>query len=276
MADISDVLVVVAGQIAATVYPNGTGAPSVANCDIRVYPGWPFAAALDADLLAGKVNISVYPTQIESNVTKYQRRWQVNKHNVATLAMVLSGLQVTISGSIPNPFYAQNLAILIGDDAYLYPVQMGDTLSAIATSLANQIPGATSVGAVITLPAGPTPILRVGAGGTAVQEIRRQKRVVQITVWAPTPTLRDVVAQSIDVVLADLAFLTMPDGTGGRMIYQNSPMDDSMQKAKVYRRDLRYSVEFGTTKQMATTEVVVGVVSQETKTSGINISIKPY
>jgi len=276
MADISEVLVVLAAQAAAAVYPNGTGQPSVADCDVRVYPGWPNAQALDADLLAGKVNISVYPTQSESNTTRFDRRWQPFARNTPTLNMTLSGSHVTVGGTIPSPFFSQNLAILIGTDAYTYPVQVGDTLATIATGLAVQIPGASSSGAVITVPAGPTPVLRVGSTGTAIQEIRRQKRLVQITIWAPTPALRDTVAKAVDVVLADLAFLTMPDGTGARSVYQDSPMTDSLEKAKTYRRDLRYNVEFATTKQMTTAEVVVGVVTQQTTTTGVNTTVKSY
>lgn len=276
MADISEVLVVLAAQAAAAVYPNGTGQPSAANCDIRVYPGWPNAQALDADLLAGTVNISVFPTTQEKNVTRYMRRWQPVTRNAPTLTLTLASTHVTVGGSIPSPFFPQNLAILIGTAGYTYPVQQTDTLAAIATGLAFQIPGASSSGAVITLPPGPTPVLRVGSTGTAIQEIRRQKRVMQITIWAPTPALRDTVAKAVDVVLADLEFLTMPDGTGGRLIYDSSPMSDALEKAKTYRRDLRYSVEFATTKQMTTAEVVVGVVTQQTTTTGVTTSIKTY
>ena len=276
MADISEVLVVLAAQAAAAVYPNGTGQASVANCDIRVYPGWPNAQALDADLLAGKVNISVYPTPQEKNTTRYVRRWQPVVRNTPTVTLTLDGAHVTVGGSIPLPFFPQNLAILIGTNGYTYPMQESDTLATIATGLALQIPGASSSGAVITVPAGPTPVLRVGSTGTAIQEIRRQKRLIQITIWAPTPALRDTVAKAVDVVLADLAFLTMPDGTGARSVYQDSPMTDSLEKAKTYRRDLRYNVEFATTKQMTTAEVVVGVVTQQTTTTGVTTSIKNY
>jgi hypothetical protein len=276
MADISEVLVVLAAQAAAAVYPNGTGQASVANCDIRVYPGWPNAAALDNDLLAGKVNISVYPTQSYKNTTRYERRWQTQVRNTPTVTLSLTGAQITIGGSMPTPFFAQNLAILIGKDAYTYPAQAGDTLSTIATGLALQIHGATSSGAVITVPAGPTPVLRVGATGTAIQEIRRQKRLIQITIWAPTPALRDAVAMAADEVLADLAFLTMPDGTGARLIYQDSPMTDSLEKAKLYRRDLRYNVEFATTKKMVTAEIVAGVVTQETTLAGVSATVSTY
>ncbi|MBB3213433.1 hypothetical protein FHW67_002725 [Herbaspirillum sp. Sphag1AN] len=276
MADISDVLVVLTAQAAAAVYPNGTGQASVAGCDVRLYPGWPNATALDADLLAGKVHVSVYPTQSERNVSRYDRRWQPQTRNVPTITLTQTGANVTVGGLIPSPFFSQNLAILIGANGYTYPVQAADTLTTIATALSQQIPGASSSGAVITLPAGPTPILRVGSTGTAIQEIRRQKRLMQVTIWAPTPTLRDSVAQAVDVALSTLTFLTMPDGMGARIIYQDSPMTDSLQKAKLYRRDLRYNVEFATTKQMNTAEVVVGVVTQQTTTTGVIASVKTY
>ena len=41
------------------VYPQGTGAPSLLGRVARIYRGWPSTAALDADLAAGHLNISV-------------------------------------------------------------------------------------------------------------------------------------------------------------------------------------------------------------------------
>jgi hypothetical protein len=39
----------------------------------------------------------------------------------------------------------------------------------------------------------------------------------------------------------------MPDGTGCRLIYVSSPVTDTVQKEEIYRRDLIYSCEYGTT-----------------------------
>lgn len=91
--------------------------------------------------------------------------------------------------------------------------------------------------------------------GMMVREIRRQDRVFQITVWAATPALRDVVAAAVDVTLTGTEFLTMPDGFGARIIYRNSHISDDLQKDKLYRRDFQYSVEYATTQTMAATAI---------------------
>lgn len=73
MADLSDVESSLVTVIAGLLYPNGTGQPSSVGIPCKVFAGWPTAAQLDADLVAGVANVSVYPTQIERNTTRYPR-----------------------------------------------------------------------------------------------------------------------------------------------------------------------------------------------------------
>ena len=47
--------------VSAALYPNGTSEASVPGPDCRIYRGWPNSAALDADLAAGKINVTVFP-----------------------------------------------------------------------------------------------------------------------------------------------------------------------------------------------------------------------
>lgn len=61
MADLTDVANELVNQIASAAYPNGITQPSIGNCPILVYQGWPNPAELQADLPAGKVHISVFP-----------------------------------------------------------------------------------------------------------------------------------------------------------------------------------------------------------------------
>ena len=61
MADVTDVANALVSVIAGVVYPNGTTQPSITNCPILVYQGWPVAQTLDTDLKAGTVHISVFP-----------------------------------------------------------------------------------------------------------------------------------------------------------------------------------------------------------------------
>lgn len=65
---VSDSLVAVLSSI---LYPNGTdNSTPIGNFDIAIFQGWPVPQELDATLAAGNAMVSVYPTQIERNVTR--------------------------------------------------------------------------------------------------------------------------------------------------------------------------------------------------------------
>lgn len=261
MADITDVENALVSLIAQALYPNGTAQPSVAGIDCIAYAGWPTASRLDADLIAGKAHVSVFPTATERNTTRYPKEWKTQAVNAATLTLTVAGQTVTVGGAMPAPFTAHNLAILAGGKNYSYAVQASDTLASIATALAALLavdfPGTTSTGAVITCPnAAHLTAAKVGTTGTSIRELRRQERVFQITVWADTPAHRDAVVQPVDVALADTQFLALADGTAARLIYKGSPITDNNQKAKLYRRDLMYTVEYATTQVETDTQIV--------------------
>jgi hypothetical protein len=252
MSDISDVLSVLATQCSSAVYPNGTGQASVTGKDVHVFPGWPLPANLDAAVAAGKAEISVYPSGMEMNRTRYQPAQQVQSVATATLTLKQSGNVVTVGGAMPSPFTAHNMAVLIGSQAFVYPVQATDTLTSIATGLATLLavsyPGTTSSGPVVTLPSGVVPkVVRVGTTGVIGTEWERQAQRIQITVWAPDPTTRAQIGAAIKVALAQIAFLTMPDGYGARVLSAAGSLTDSIEKAVIYRRDLFYEVEYATT-----------------------------
>ena len=99
MADLIDVENALVTLIAATVYPNGTGQPSIVpgGAGVAIYPGWPLPADLDADMAAlgagtgGKLHISVYPRPEEHNVTRFQKDWQQQQVPAPTLTAVANG-----------------------------------------------------------------------------------------------------------------------------------------------------------------------------------------
>jgi hypothetical protein len=273
MADIIDVQQGLAALAAQAVYPNGTGQPSVAGVDILIYPGWPQQANLDADLLAGKVHVSIFPTAMERNTTRYPRDdWQELAVNAATLTLTIAGQTVTVGGAMPSPFHAQNVMVMVNGLPYVYATQANDTLTSIATALAALIPGASNVGAVITV-VGIISEARVGTSGTLIRETRRQERVFMLTVWADTPVKRDAVAKAIDELMATTQFLTMPDEYAARLIYRGSPVTDGHQKANLYRRDLNYSVEYATTQQAAAVQATQMQATLEAKPDGATAPI---
>lgn len=269
MADLTDVSDALVALIAQTLYPNGTGQASATGVPAIVYPGWPQASQLDADLAAipagtGRIHVTVFPTKTERNTTRYPTTPQQQTVNAPTITLTVSGQQITLGGTVSTP---QNVAILVDASAYAYAVQAGDTLSGIAAALAGQIPGASAVGAVITIPAGSViRAARAGGSGTSLSELRRQQRVFHITVWADTPANRAAVAKLIDPMLAGLEFITLADGTGARIIYQSSCDDDMKQRANCYTRDLLYQIEYATTQQIDSTAVVV---EQENVSNGV-------
>jgi hypothetical protein len=261
MADISDVTSVLVAVAAQAIYPNGMGQPSVAGVPVRIYEGWPDANTLDADMQAlnaggeGFIHVSVYPRPEETKTTRYEAAWRPLSTTPATLTLTLAGHLLTVGGTVSTP---QNLAVLANGSAYTYAAQVSDTLTSIATALAALIPGATSSGAVVTLPSGVTvTAARAGGTGQMLREVRRQNRTIQLTVWANSPTNRTAVAKPLDDALAGMEFITLLDGTGGRLLYRSSPISDALSKVQIYRRDLFYTVEYATTQVTQTTEVVV-------------------
>lgn len=281
MADITDVENSLVALIAQTLYPNGTAQPSVAGFDCAVYAGWPTSSRLDADLIAGKTHVSVFPTPTERNTTRYPKDWETLAVTAATLTLAIAGQTVTVGGAMPSPFSVHNLAILASGKNYVYAVQAGDTLASIATALAALLavdfPGTSSTGAVITCPVNcHLATAKVGTSGTSIREIRRQERVFQITVWSDTPAHRDTVIQPVDVALAATQFLTMADGTAARLIYKGSPITDNNQKAKLYRRDLMYTVEYATTQVKTDYQIAAATENVSNQPTGATAPISTF
>jgi len=96
---------------------------------------------------------------------------------------------------------------------------------------------------------------------TVLQEVGRQRQVFQVSVWAPTPTLRAQIASLIDPALRLAYRMQMPDTTAAELRFQGSMDDDSIQKIAVYTRHLRYEVEFATTNAQQTTTVTLPIVN---------------
>ncbi|NNM57725.1 MAG: hypothetical protein HKL97_11275, partial [Acidocella sp.] len=76
MADQADVEAALAAIVANALYPDGASAPSATGNICRIYRGFPNTPALDADLAAGVVNVTVMASAAAvKNVTRYPRRW---------------------------------------------------------------------------------------------------------------------------------------------------------------------------------------------------------
>ncbi|CAJ0698814.1 hypothetical protein [Ralstonia holmesii] len=246
MADLSDISNALVTLAAAIAYPNGTSQPSLIGVDVRVFAGWPVPALLDADLAAGKVQVSVFPMPgMERVVSSAFGDWSTPSAPVNTVTLSLSGQTVTVGGTVSTP---QNAALVVDNKAYVYAVQAGDTLASIAAALAalvNADQTATAAGAVVTIPNAKYISPRVGGVGTSQRETLRIEQTFMLTTWAPSPTLRDQLASKINSALSGQTKLGLPD-QGAALRYRRSSQDDGSQKAGLFRRDLVYAVEYST------------------------------
>jgi hypothetical protein len=258
MADLIDVGNAIRDTIAAALYPNGTGQPSVLAFPIQVYGGWPQPEELDADLKAGSAHVSIWPTPNERPAVDHFPDWQVMSVVAATLTATVATNTVTIGGTVSTP---QSLAVIADNKAFSYAVQGGDTLAGIAAAVAAGLTAAgiaaSAVGAVITLASAKHITARVGGSGTSFRELRRQERVFQVSCWAWAPDKRDALAAAVDVALGANWRILLADSTYGNMLYRGSSQHDESQKQLVYRRDVLYSVEFATIQTRVDTQVLV-------------------
>lgn len=264
MADESEVEDALCDFIVSVLYPGGTdglgaSAPSTAGAPAKVQRGMPLSLDLEAMIAAGVIDIAVAARNgVERNTTRYDRDWFELQPPVRTITATVVGSTVTLGGTVSVP---QNVAVRVGRAGlFIYQVQAGDTLSMIASGLAAGLAGigiaATATGPSLTVSATDPVDARVGGYGIAAQELKRQDKSFQITLFAPSPELRDALSRLLDPALAELNFLPLPDGTQGLVRYERTIVIDSSEKMSEYRRDLFYWVEFPTITTRPAPEVI--------------------
>ena len=251
MADIADVNMALVNLISSAVYPNGTALPSAivmpdgSNPACRVYAGWPLPSDLEADVAAKILNISVYcQPGMEQNVSRYPYQWVDQTKVASTITATVSGSTITLGGTITVGNYVSIVSDQIGVS---YAATGTDTLATIAAQLASQFPAnlnVTASGPVITIPNRTDIAARTAAPGTVMQEVERVKQRFQMTIWGWNNDARVAAARLLRPILATSTFLNFPEGTSGRLIYQNSMDIDRSDKISISCRDFFYWVEY--------------------------------
>ena len=250
MADQSDVETALVSAIAAAIYPNGTGVSSVLGVTARVYRGWPNGAALDADLAAGNVNVTVFPVEGARNTTRWPYEWRATPAP-ATLTATVAGNAASFAG---NAATGQLAGLLVGQKSYVHRTRAGDTPELVAALLGSAVAADMPVlvaGATVTIPGAPASVARTAADAAASLELRRQEQGFRITCWCPSPALRDAAATRVDAALSASRFIALADGSTGRLRWSGSAVQDRSQDAGLYRRDITYSVDYPTTQNQA-------------------------
>jgi hypothetical protein len=262
MADQADVETALTALVANALYPGGTAAPSAIGATCRVYRGYPTAPALDADLAAGIVHVCVNAATPVRNVTRYPRIWQTVTPVPATLLVTVNGQSASFSGTCVA---GQLAGVAVNGALFPYAVLASDTPATVASNLAAQLRAAgwlvDYAGTTITVPAATSFTVRVVNGAGALQEIKRQVQDFRMTMWCPDPATRDAAAPVIDLALAAQNFISLSDGSCGRLIFAGTVAEDGAADATLYRRDLTYSVEYPTTLAQMTPAMLFGSTS---------------
>jgi len=247
MPDLSQVLTTVTLLAESAVYPSGTSQPSVAGVQVTVEEGWPISTQIDKDLAAGYAHVSVFPTNKERVVTKFEREFQPNQKTAATLTATVTGQTITIGGTVTIP---QAVMVIVNGQAaqgYGYQVLVNDTLDSIAAGIADLIPGSSAVGAVVTVPSAFDLVARIATAYTASEELSRQERVFMISVWAPNPNIRYLLGSAIDIAFKQNYRIVLPDNYYGQVFYSHVEEIDILEQQIIYRRNLFYNVQYPTT-----------------------------
>ncbi len=260
MADLSDVETALAASVVAAMYPAGTSAASVTGEPVRVYRGWPQTGALDLDLAAGIVNVSVFAVPDDArNTTRWGAVTQTTQA-MPSLSVKVFGTSATFSGTGGA---GQVAGLLVDNQPFVYRGQAGDTPALVAAVLAQDVRAVRACwlsGTTVSVPGAIRVAARVVADGSALTEWGRQEQGFRVTAWCPNPEIRDVVCSAIGNALSATAFLTLADGTSGRIRYRNTASIDDAQNAQLYRRDLVYGVEYATSIKASAPSLLFGDV----------------
>jgi len=245
MATLREVQNAMKALVIAAIYPNGVTNPSITGTLVKVRVGWPLSVKLDEDVLIGNSQIRIFPIGMsDKNTTRFQRIENTVSLNAATLFTAVLTNKVTITGTVIVP---QAIVINLNGESYGYSVLATDTLSTIATALAALVPGASALANVITITG---PIFKltaeVAVTGQMATEIKRQRKIFYVTIYAPTPDQRETLGNAVDVALSNVYRLNFPDTTQAVMIYKAMNEGDMFEKNIIYQRDLIYTVEYAT------------------------------
>lgn len=263
MADISDVMAGLVTTVAGILFPGTSYTPGAlatsAGVSVKVYRGWPTSERFDEDIAAGRAHVSVFADGGSArDTTRYMPQSRLVSERAPTITATVSGSVVTIGGTIT---VGDVIGITAGErhagTFYGYAVQAGETIASIAAMFADVIPGASAAagsgGAWVLTIAAPRVAARTTGPITSATEVRRQSQGVRVTVWAPTPAIRDALGAAIDAGIAGLrnaaGNLTraIAAGSDSAMIaYRGSTDIDMTARDRVWRRDLLYTAEYPT------------------------------
>lgn len=272
MADIDDVSNAIASLVSTAVYPNGISQPSVSGAQVRIFPGWPLPSQLDADMAAGISNVSIFP-MAGATATPFQilDEWYTIVPPVHGMVVSVAGNSVTLTGT-PGP---TEFCAVVLDNKYSFSRTGGTSaaiLSAVLADIQVNYPSSSLLGSTLTIVGAAHLVARVGSQGTIGRVVHRQRQGIMVTVWAPTPTVRTLLAAPISVSLSANVRVSLPDTTQMIMVYNRTSVIDAWEAMTIYRRDMIVDAEYATIEQIPGIEVTsvdVKLLTKDTVTGNV-------
>lgn len=273
MATLSDARNALASLASAALYPNGTGHASAVGVTVTVVPGWPIPKQLDDIIAAGNAMVSIYQNgNMGKNTTRFLGDDDAQTVIPApNISLTISGNKVTVGGTIKA---GEAPTLKVNYAPYSYSILASDSVDTVAAALAAMIPGAAVSGPVITLSQVFDIEGAISVPVTVQQEIGRQAQVFMITAWNPTPDVRDSVCATLELALKRQPRIVMPDNTWARLLYRGTIEHDTLQKQRIYRRNLLYEIEYALTEAVTTNTVTnLGVSITPANSASFNVDI---
>lgn len=222
--------------------------------------GWPNFEDLTKIIKANQAQITLYCDKSGNrNTTRFFPQQMVKTPLNVLLTADEYGNTVTFGGSIPTTGYPYNIHTLVGQplaDAYVQTAY-GDTPDSVAAKVAAAItaldlPGisASAVDNVMTVDGTANLLCNVGGSATFAQEVLRIDRLVQVSVWAADPDIRDEIEDAImsqvGTIISSAQRLPMGDGTTTWVRYaSNMPSDERELDFSMYVSHIMYKMEYG-------------------------------
>ena len=258
MATVGDAEAALAQAIESIFYPNGLTQGSLTGLVVNIFRGWPTTSQLTQDRAADAVDISITAV-VES--FRNSTRWGVQTYILpaaSSLSVSVQDNSATFTGSGAAGVLAGVLAAQI---PYVYAVQGSDSAALVAAALGQLIRQNTICwvsGATLTVPAVTSLIARTTGSAAMLQEFGRQEQSFKISIWAGSPAERDALGAYVVQGMAPISFLTLSDGSAGRLRLERLEDLDSDQVASIYQRDIIYSIEYATIIATTAPEMLFG------------------
>jgi hypothetical protein len=233
-----------------TITGDGTGAAATAIISARnvyVYAGFPLKQNLDADLAAGNINIAVFAQKgMTRNTTRIRDTFADPIISSATLFLDVTANTITLTGTVTA---GQVAVAIVNNIGYAYAAQTGDTLDNIATELADLIPNASAVGAVITIADTFDIQARVSVPGTMRRILQSQEGIFRVRIIVPTAyqAIRELIGKTIQLAFLKLDpryYLEMPDGVSASIRAKGIDENNLFELDLALVRDYLYLVEY--------------------------------